>query len=97
MGGTDRAAGFRGEDTGRNILAYIQQQGDRAGIHSVGGALFHDNGEYTNIAAASRNEGLIPYHFTFDACRVWGTNHTAAEFAPVHAVQSVAVYIGTHA
>lgn len=75
------------------MVADIQQQGDRAGIAAVGGALYHDNGQYTNIAAASQ-DGLIPYHFSFDASRIWGEMHTGSEFAPTHCKQPVALYLG---
>ena len=91
-GGSEQVGAF-GDDTGRNVVADIQQQGDRAGIAAVGGALYHDNGRYTNIAAASQ-DGLIPYHFSFDASRIWGDMHTGAEFAPTHYKQPVALYLG---
>ena len=91
--GESEQVGAFGDDTGRNVVADIQQQGDRAGIAAVGGALYHDNGRYTNIAAASQ-DGLIPYHFSFDASRIWGDLHIGSEFAPTHYKQPVALYLG---
>lgn len=89
MGGTGSVGSFK-EDTGRGLTGQvnIQENVDSPyGVFMVSSNLRH------NVSGSVPGAG----HLTFDASRVWGAVHTAAEFAPIHTWQPVAVYLGAHA
>lgn len=88
-GRNDGEIGARRDDTGRNL---------QGGMSAFGPATAHYTGafsvtSYTNqeIAAGAEWGRVVA---TFDASRVWGSEHVGNEFAPAHYKQPVALYLG---
>lgn len=92
MPGNSRLVGQAVTDTGRNLTGSVGSWGTVAWIGGSG--VFYTSGDYRPTGQI--NTGITgPAALNFNAQNVWG-EHAGSEFAPVHVMMPMAVYLGTY-